>query len=86
MKIKCPLCDWENEEGSKFCSKCNIPLIKPEPFDKENPYIKIEEKKQPLELISDEEDKVKNKIEKEREIQTNGNYGISLTEGVIKCP
>jgi hypothetical protein len=37
MKIKCPLCDFENEEGSKFCSKCNIPLIKPEAFDKENP-------------------------------------------------
>jgi hypothetical protein len=46
MKIKCPLCDFENEEGSKFCSNCNIPLIKPEASDiKENPYIKKENKK-----------------------------------------
>jgi len=30
MKIKCPLCDFENEEGSKFCSNCNIPLLKSE--------------------------------------------------------
>ncbi len=41
MKIKCPLCDFENEEGSKFCHKCNIPLVKPEASDiKENPHIK----------------------------------------------
>ena len=46
MKMKCPLCDFENEEGSKFCNKCNIPLIKPEAFDiKENPYIKKENTK-----------------------------------------
>jgi len=46
MKIKCPLCDFENEEGSKFCSKCNILLIKPEASDiKENPYIKIKKEK-----------------------------------------
>ena len=42
MKTKCPLCDFENEEGSKFCSNCNIPLVKPETSDiKENPHIKI---------------------------------------------
>jgi RNase P subunit RPR2 len=46
MKIKCPLCDFENEESAKFCSNCNVPLIKPEAFDiKENPYIKKENKK-----------------------------------------
>jgi len=68
--MKCPQCDFENEEGSKFCSNCNISLIKPEAFDiKENPYIKIEEEDQPFELISDEEVKVKNKIEKEEKIR-----------------
>ena len=42
MKIKCPQCDFENEEGNKFCSKCNIVLIKSDASDiKENPYIKI---------------------------------------------
>jgi len=30
MKIKCPLCGFENEEGSKFCSNCNEPLFKQE--------------------------------------------------------
>jgi hypothetical protein len=46
MKIKCPLCDFENEDNSKFCSNCNIPLIKPEASDiKENPYIEKENKK-----------------------------------------
>lgn len=66
MKKKCPQCDFENEEGRKFCSNCNIPLIKPEASDiKENPHIKIEEEGQPLELISDKEVEVKNKIKKE---------------------
>ena len=46
MKTKCPLCDFENEESAKFCSNCNIPLIKPEVSDiKENPYIEKENKK-----------------------------------------
>ena len=46
MKMECPLCDFENEEGARFCSNCNVPLIKPEAFDiKENPYIKKENKK-----------------------------------------
>jgi len=30
MKIKCPLCGLENEEGSKFCKNCNEPLFKSE--------------------------------------------------------
>jgi hypothetical protein len=42
MKLKCPLCDFENEEGSKFCKNCNEPLFKPEASDiKENPHVKI---------------------------------------------
>jgi phage FluMu protein Com len=28
MNIKCPLCDFENEEGSKFCKNCNELLSK----------------------------------------------------------
>lgn len=44
MKIKCPLCDFENEEGSKFCTNCNIPLFKPS-FSNDNPYLKRLEKK-----------------------------------------
>jgi len=39
MKIKCPQCDFANEEGSKFCSNCNIPLIKQD-YSEDNPYIK----------------------------------------------
>jgi len=41
MKIKCPLCGFENEEGSRFCSNCNEPLVKSKaPNAIENPYIK----------------------------------------------
>ena len=29
MKIKCPACDFKNEEGAKFCSNCNEPLVAP---------------------------------------------------------
>ena len=39
MKVKCPLCDFENEEGARFCSNCNIPLIKQD-YSEDNPYIK----------------------------------------------
>ena len=34
MKIKCPLCDFENEEGARFCSNCNEPF----PNAVKNPY------------------------------------------------
>jgi len=37
--MKCPLCDFENEEGSKFCKKCNEPLSK-QGHSEGNPYIK----------------------------------------------
>jgi len=53
MKIKCPLCGCENyftgleDEGIKFCSNCNTPLVEPNISDNtENPYIK-NEKEQP---------------------------------------
>ena len=41
MKIKCPLCGFKNEEGSKFCKNCNEPLSKPkQEYSEDNPYIK----------------------------------------------
>ncbi len=59
MKIKCPLCDFENEEGSIFCSNCNIPLLKPEASNiKENPHIKIKKEKKDTKL-----DYISNKID-----------------------
>lgn len=52
MKIKCPLCDYENyftgleDEGNRFCSNCNEPLFKPVDFDmRYHPYFKNEDKK-----------------------------------------
>jgi len=55
MKIKCPLCGFENEEGSKFCKNCNEPILK-QGYSKDNPYIKeARNEDQPFELISDEE-------------------------------
>jgi hypothetical protein len=44
MKIKCPLCGFENEEVSKFCKNCNEPLTKYDEWGKGN-VIKEEEKK-----------------------------------------
>ena len=55
MKIKCPLCDFENEEGNKFCANCNEPLFK-QGYSEDNPYTKeARNEDQPFELISDEE-------------------------------
>lgn len=68
MKIKCPLCDFENEEGSKFCSKCNILLIKPKVFGiKENPYIKKEKPETKLDYIVNKIDDVATKFHESRE-------------------
>lgn len=39
MKIKCPLCDFENEKWARFCKNCNEPLSK-QSYNEENPYIK----------------------------------------------
>jgi hypothetical protein len=55
MKIKCPSCGFENEEGSKFCKNCNEPISK-QGHSKDNSYIKeARNEDQPFELISDEE-------------------------------
>jgi len=64
MKIKCPLCGFENEEGSKFCKNCNEPLFK-QGYSEDNPHTKeAGNEDQPFELISDEESY---KIKKENE-------------------
>ena len=70
MKIKCPLCGFENEEGSKFCKNCNEPLSKQD-YSEDNPYIRRRRKKrnkkrgnkdQPFEFISKKEEKKETKI------------------------
>jgi hypothetical protein len=45
VKIKCPLCDFNNEDGARFCSNCNEPLSKPN-FSDDNPYLKKVENKE----------------------------------------
>ncbi len=44
MSIKCPICDFDNEDGSNFCAKCSIPLSKDDDLEKENVIKKEEEK------------------------------------------
>jgi hypothetical protein len=66
--MKCPQCGFENEEGSNFCKYCGVPLSKQD-YSEDNPYTKKNRNEdKPSELISDEEVKVKNKIEKEERI------------------
>jgi len=52
MKIKCPLCGFENEEVSKFCKDCNEPLTKYDECEKGN-------------VIKEEENKIYGEIKKE---------------------
>jgi len=69
--MKCPLCDFENEKGSKFCKNCYIPLSI-EDYSKNNPYIQQRRRKRrnkkkvnndhPFELIKNEEEKEETKI------------------------
>jgi len=76
MKIKCPLCDFENEEGSKFCKNCNEPLIK-QGYSEDNPYIKRRgNKDQPFKLIPEEE--VKPETEGGKYKRLNLEYGKLL--------
>jgi len=64
MKIRCPLCDFENEEGSKFCKNCNEPLFK-QGYSEDNPHIKKRGNKyQSFEHISDKKVKVETEGEK----------------------
>jgi len=76
MKTKCPLCGFENEEGSKFCKNCNEPLSK-QRYSEDNPYIKRRgNKAQPFKLISDEE--VKAETEGGKYKRLNLEYGKLL--------
>lgn len=59
MSIICPLCDFENEDGSSFCVKCNIPLIKDDKLEKGN-IIKKEE-----EVDDEYDDEIYNEIKSE---------------------
>jgi hypothetical protein len=59
MKIKCPQCDFENEEGSSFCIKCNIPLIKYDELEKRNVINKEEEK------VDEKEEEIYSEIKNE---------------------
>jgi hypothetical protein len=62
MKIICPLCGFENEEGSKFCKNCYIPLSKQD-YSEDNPYIKKKRNEEkPFESISIKEEKEETKI------------------------
>jgi len=70
MKIKCPLCGFENEEGSKFCKNCNEPLSKQD-YSEDNLYLRRRRKRrnkkkgnkdQPFEFISNKEEKEETKI------------------------
>jgi len=64
MIIKCPQCDFENEEGSKFCKNCNEPLVKYKISNAiENPYIKIEEEK-----VNEKEEEIYSEIKNEEKI------------------
>ena len=73
MKIKCPQCDFENEEGSKFCKNCNEPLSKQD-YSEDNPYIKEGgNEDQSFKLISDEEaSKITKNKKKEKEKSSLG--------------
>ena len=89
MKIKCPQCDFENEEGSKFCSNCNIPIIKPEASDfKEYPY----SKRQNMHTYFTKTIALYNKGEYEEALkgleklsEVNDNLKISLIPHIEKC-
>lgn len=66
MKIKCPACHFENEEGSKFCKNCNVPLFKQD-YSEDNPYIKknIKEEKMRAEIGAFQAEKAKTEKEEE---------------------
>jgi hypothetical protein len=59
MKTKCPQCDFENEESSKFCKNCNA-LLSKQDYSEDNPYTKKN---------VDEENKIREKIRKEEKIR-----------------
>lgn len=76
MKTKCPQCNFENEEGNKFCKNCNLPLSKLD-CDEDNPYTKknIKEEKMRAEIRTFQAEKAKTEEEEYKRL----NY-------VYKCP
>jgi uncharacterized membrane protein YvbJ len=89
MNIKCPQCGFENEEGSKFCKNCNLPLSKQD-YDEDNPYSKknIKEEKMKAEIRAFQAEKAK--IEGEEDKRLNNVYkcpkcNASIEEGVKLC-
>jgi hypothetical protein len=68
--MKCPQCDFENEEGSKFCKNCNVLLSKPD-YSEDNPYTKKN---------IDEEEKIRKKIQREEEIRAEVRVGMAKKE------
>jgi len=75
MNIKCPLCGFENEEGSKFCKNCNESLSKQE-FSKDNPYYK--KTKNRIEKEERIRAEAKFKVEKEIKQEEQKKQGTSL--------
>lgn len=85
MKIKCPLCGFENEEGSKFCKNCNEPLYDP---DINNTNRETDRKKQ-----IEEEEKIRAeararaekevKEKKQKEDQKNKGIGCLVLIGLV---
>ena len=67
--MKCPQCDFENEEGSKFCKNCNVLLSKPN-YSKENPYVKKN---------IEEEEKIRKKIEIEKDKKIRAGAKTKIT-------
>ena len=53
MKIKCPACNFENEENAKFCSNCGKPFSK-----QKNPEVISHQR----ELEIKEEEKIREKV------------------------
>jgi hypothetical protein len=68
--MKCPQCDFENEEGSKFCKNCNVLLSKPD-YSKDNPYTKKN---------IDEEEKIRKRIERDEEIREEERVNAEFIE------
>ena len=66
MKIKCPACGFENEEGSKFCSSCGESISK---------------QKTPKECITEQRKKEIQEEEKIRINQRNDEGNKNLAQG-----
>jgi len=65
MKLKYPLCNFENDKKSIFCKKCNETLLK-QGYSEDNPYVKKNKNENRLnDEHNNEEDEMRKWIEKE---------------------